>query len=138
MTESTVELPAAFDEVELVEVVVQHFSATLVRLGSVEGMQFALGTSWAFNDNERLLCRFMARCNLFDTDAGDQDPDDEAFVKDHQLARLRCVIVAEYDIPSGEWDTIKACGPHAIRQFSQDVGLPAAFPYIREAISSMS
>jgi len=138
MTGATVELPPAFEDIELSEVVVQQFSASLVRLGAVEGMQFSLGTSWAFKDDKGFLCRFMARCSLFDVDLSNQDPEDDAFAKDHQLARLRCVIVCEYDLPSGEWDAVKACGSDVIRQFSQDVALPTAFPYIREAVSSMS
>lgn len=139
MTRATVEIPSAFEDVELYGVVVQEFSASLVRLGPVEGMQFSLGTSWAFKDDEGLLCRFVAKCNLFDANVGEeQDPDDDAFVKNHQLARLRCAIVCEYELPSAEWDNVKACGPEVMRQFSQDVALPAAFPYIREAISSMS
>jgi hypothetical protein len=128
MSHSAVGLPAAFDDVELAEVVVQSFSASLVRLARVEGLQYALGTSWALDDHEGLLCRFEARCS----------PDDEAFIKEHQLARLRCAIVCEYDVPAGRRDEIGACDAETIRQFSQEVALPIAFPYIREAVSSMS
>ena len=138
MTRTPVTLPPAFDDIELSEVVVQQFSASLVRLGVVEGMQFSLGTSWAFIDDKGLLCRFMTKSSLFDVDLSDHDPDDDTFAKDHQLARLHCIVVCEYDLPSGAWDAVKACGAEAMRQFSEDVALPTAFPYIREAVSSMS
>jgi hypothetical protein len=138
MSRPAVELPAAFDDVELAEVVVQSFSASLLRLARVEGLQFALGTSWALNDDEGLLCRFEARCSLFDVALNDIDPDDEAFVKEHQLARLRCAIVCEYDVPASGREEIEACDAETIRRFSQEVALPIAFPYIREAVSSMS
>lgn len=138
MTRADAATHPAFKDIELTEVVVQEFSASLTRLGSVEGMQFALGTSWAFKDGDGLLCRFLARCSLYDIDLGDQDPEEDALVQEHQLAQMHCVIVCEYDLPSHEWDAVKAAEPGTIRQFSENVALPTAFPYIREAVSSMS
>ncbi|MGN9778587.1 hypothetical protein ACTMS0_22875 [Micromonospora sp. H33] len=119
---------------ELTDVLVQSFSASLLRLASVESLTLEIGTSWAKKDGG-LLCKFTAKCLLYDTDPDEQDDSTE---EDHLLARLGCEIVCEYGVNKAHREQLSNLEKPAIKAFAQEVALPAAFPYIREAMSSMS
>ncbi len=119
MGDTSVSARSVLDTVELAEVVVQSFNASLKRLAKVEGLQFALGTAWALKDDEEgILCRFVARCSLFfDVEMDDENADDDEFSDGHLLARLQCVIVCEYEVPSGSWTEVQGCAREEIAVF---------------------
>lgn len=123
-----------FVGIELADVVVQSFSAALKRLDSVEHLQLKIVTSWATGD-DTLLCRFSAECRLYDSEVEEQN---EEAADNHLLAKLRCRIVCAYDVAEESREALLNSGADVIRSFAERVALPTAYPYIREAISSMS
>lgn len=137
MSEPVVDMSDELKSIELADIVVQSFEASLNRLAPVEGMQFEVGTSWTANDdNSVLLVRFAARCALFDVKISEAESDNERYDADHRLASLRCTVVGEYDVPAASRAAVR--DGDDIRGFLETVAFPAAFPYLREAVSSMS
>lgn len=122
------------ESADLTDVLVQSFSASLVQFGSFESLTLDIGISWAERDGG-LLCRFSAKCFLYDAELGDED---EHTKEEHLLARMLCRIVCEYELNESDRETLSNSEPEAVKSFAREVALPAAFPYIREAISSMS
>ncbi|HET8662356.1 MAG TPA: hypothetical protein VFM55_25670 [Micromonosporaceae bacterium] len=119
---------------ELEDVLVESFSASLARLGSYESLTLEIGTSWAPRDGG-LLCRFSVRCLLYDAElvGGEEEKKEQ-----HLLARMMYGIVCEYELEESDRELLPDLEPEVVGAFTQEVALPTAFPYIREAIGCMS
>lgn len=118
-------------DAELVNVFVKSFSARLVRLADVETLNLEIGMSWAKQDGG-LLFAFDASCHLYDADVGEGG---QSVLDEHLLAELVCQIVCEYALGAEALSLLKE---EVVKSFAEEAALVTAFPYVREAMSSMS
>ena len=116
----------------LLDIALQQFSGKAIRIAQIESVHQNLTVTWGVPDEaqERILVRFDADFTLLDVppaDPGDGLPDNAI------LARLKCSLVVQYQIPSNT-----ALSDETVAAFAQTTAAKDVTPFIREELSSMS
>jgi hypothetical protein len=132
--ETTSDAASILADLDLVNVLVESFSARARRIDEVKALQLGISYSYHKGENGILLYKFVTRCDVLDTPPTAK----EGALEEHQLALLRCTVVCEYGPRVEGAASLETIPDKLLEDFSQEMALKDAFPYIREALSSMS
>jgi hypothetical protein len=118
------------NRLEFQDVSITAFAARCITLGDVGSAHLRLGGNFSTTEHGHLLLQYTVECSLLDAEAdpawGDTPPEER------KLALLNCDFVADYRV-------VGEAPPSAVMPaLIQNRGLRDVFPYIREAVSSMS
>ncbi|MFY1696691.1 MULTISPECIES: hypothetical protein [unclassified Solwaraspora] len=120
--------------VELGNIFFTRLSADLKQLRHVERMGIEVEVSYAIRSN-KLLYRFKVKCELYGNSSSAArgevaHPEADSV----ELARIELDLVSEY-MPEKDF---QLPGSEVLEEFGDKIAVYVAYPYIREAVSSMT
>lgn len=121
------------ERVELGNIFFDSFSARLRQLKHVENLAIEVVTSYA-STSDRVLYRFVVQCELQGPLRDAPSEASQSKTGDRpELAKLDLAVVCEYLVP----EDFTPLDEELIETFGDAIALQMAYPYIREAVSSM-
>lgn len=126
---------------ELGNIFYESFSARTRRFGPISGLDMQIELSYAVREG-RLLYRFTAHCTVRgETRKGDQDEEEGAVAaapkesgdNRPEMADIEVTLICEYINNS---NVVIPEGP-VLESFGEETVIHVAYPYLREAVSSM-